>query len=192
MRRSGCRAGTAPSGRTRRTPDRTWWNRARPALAATQSARSVVRRSSNSSHSLLPKYGAEDDVLEPLERLRIALDLHAQHCALPGREQEVGEILGVEGPGDVAGRLTFGDAGREWLAPALENIDQSQPKRLTMNRRLKAEIAYHAAARPVMRLQLRGDDIEVPAQPADWRRAVLRQGILDQPADIGEVAFQHL
>ena len=32
----------------------------------------------------------------------------------------------------------------------------------------------------------------VPAQPADWRRAVLRQGILDQPADIGEVAFQHL
>jgi hypothetical protein len=45
---------------------------------------------------LFLEYGLEDNFLEALERSRAAFDLHSENCALPGSQEEFGEIHRIE------------------------------------------------------------------------------------------------
>ena len=42
------------------------------------------------------EYGLENDLLEAIERGRTAFDLHTENCALPGSQEEFGEIHRIE------------------------------------------------------------------------------------------------
>ena len=44
----------------------------------------------------LLEYGLENDLLEAIERGRTAFDLHTENCALPGSQEEFGEIHRIE------------------------------------------------------------------------------------------------
>jgi hypothetical protein len=58
-------------------------------------------------HGLLEDRGKRDP-LESFERFSRAIDFHAQDGAFPRREQELGEIVGIEGRFDLAGGLNLG------------------------------------------------------------------------------------
>ena len=94
----------------------------------------------------LLEHGGENDAFEALERLGVALDFHAQDGALPGGEQEFGEVLRRECVGDLACRLAFRDACGERGAPFGEDLGEPRPQRLALRRGLEAEIADQAAA----------------------------------------------
>src|SRR5260370_13137240 len=44
----------------------------------------------------LLEYGLENDVLETIKRGRAAFDFHTENCALPGSQEEFGEIHRME------------------------------------------------------------------------------------------------
>src|SRR5262245_8036445 len=108
-----------------------------------------------SSWQLL-EHGLECDRLETFERGRAAFDLHAQHRALPGCEQEIGKLVGIEVGRDLALRLRLSDAGRERRAPFPENLIELLAQHLARARCLEAEIADQAAAGEAVMRKLAG------------------------------------
>ena len=79
----------------------------------------------------LLEHGGEGDAFEAIERLGVALDLHAQDGALPGREQELGQVLCSESRSDLAGPLPFRDAGGERRAPSAK-ISASRVRNISL------------------------------------------------------------
>jgi len=66
------------------------------------------------------KYGLENDVLETIKRGRAAFDLHTENCALPGSQEEFGEIRRIKRWIDFTSGLSLGDARDKRGAPLLE------------------------------------------------------------------------
>src|SRR5262245_30307106 len=100
--------------------------------------------------TFLLEYRCECDGLEALERRGVALDLHAQDRALPRREQEVGKLVGRKGRADFAGRLPFGDAGREWRTPLREDRCKPFAQRFAVGHGFEAEVADQAPAAEIV------------------------------------------
>jgi hypothetical protein len=149
-------------------------------------------RNSATGAPLLPEHGLECDGLEAFERLGIAVDLHAQDRALPGREQEVGKLIGLEIGGDLAARLRILDAGGERDTPFGEDRRETCAQQLAAAGCLEAEIADQAAATIAVGLEPSGDDVEVAPQARARRQRGVLERLSDEAAGDVEVAIEHL
>jgi hypothetical protein len=92
--------------------------------------------------------GLEDDVLEAIERSRAALDLHTENCALPGSQEEFGQIHRIERQIDFTGGLSLGDARGKRDTPFLEYCLQPLAQKFALSGGLKTEIADQATTIP--------------------------------------------
>jgi hypothetical protein len=112
----------------------------------------------------LLEYGLEDDVFKAIERGRSAFHPHAENRALPGGQEEFGEIHGIKRCLDFTGTLSLGDARGKRNAPLLKDRLQPLAQEFALRAGLKAEIANQAPALPVVLFQLSADDVEKALQ----------------------------
>src|SRR3984957_19387880 len=177
-----CRAGRArPARRASPPPERPSGNRGRKAWAS----------SCLCSWRRLLEHGCENDVFEALERFGVVLDFHAQDGALPGGEQEFGEVMRSEGLGDFANRLAFGDARGEGRKPLGEDLAKPGPQHLALRRGLQTEIADEAAAAELARKEAIGDDVEIAPQTLARATVWVVQHFGDEPLLDGKAASRN-
>lgn len=138
------------------------------------------------------EHGLEGDSFEAFEWGRAALDLHTENRALPGREEELGEVGWIEGCVDFSDGLSFGDAGCKRRAPFVEDCLKAIAEELALRGSLEAEVADQAAAIPVLVGEHVADDVEIAEKPLAGCEGIVFQGLPDVRLGVGEIAVEDL
>src|SRR5258708_29978928 len=123
-----------------------------------------------------------------MERGRGAFELQGEDCALPGGQEEFGEIRRIERCIDFASGLSLGDARGKRSAPFLEYFLQPLAQQFALRGGLKTEITDQATAMPFGVCQYAADDVQILLQPLSGGKGLVVQSLFDEYLEVSKIA----
>src|SRR5277367_894824 len=129
--------------------------------------------------------------LEAIKRRWAAIDLHAEHGAMPSLQQRGGRLLGVEVVANLASHLSLPDHLRERRCPLGKNLAEALTDEFTVLRRFQPHVPRQAPIPPSGRGEEFGDRIEVGAKTLDGSTSFIVQRLGDDGPDLIEVVIEN-